>query len=219
MSDAAPAARRVHRGARRRERTREKLVAAAWRVMARKGVDATAIAEITEEADVAFGSFYNHFASKEAIVEAVAALAVERHGAALDRLTAAIEDPAEVMAVSVRRTVRMVESDPIWGWFVVRLGLAHATLRAGLGRRAARDLALGVEAGRFAVADVPSALLAFGGAVLATMQGRLDGLTGEGAAERVAGYVLRMLGVPAAEADAIAQRPLPPDPDPEEETA
>lgn len=209
MSEAEPA-KRVHRGARRRERTREKLVAAAWRVMARKGVDATAIAEITEEADVAFGSFYNHFASKEAIVEAVAALVVERHGAALDRLTATLEDPAEVLAVSVRRTVQMVESDPIWGWFVVRLGLAHATLRAGLGRRAARDLTLGIDAGRFAVDDVPSALLAFGGAVIAMMHGRLDGLTGDGAAERAAGYVLRMLGVPAAEADAIAQRPLPP---------
>jgi AcrR family transcriptional regulator len=219
VSEATPAEKRVHRGARRRERTRDALVAAAWRVMARKGVDATAIAEITEEADVAFGSFYNHFASKEAIVEAVAALAVERHGAALDRLTAAIEDPAEVMAVSVRRTVQMVERDPIWGWFVVRLGLANSTLRAGLGRRAARDLELGIEAGRFAVADVPSALLAFGGAVLAMMQGRLDGLTGDGAAERTAGYVLRMLGVPAAEADAIAQRPLPPTPDLEEETA
>jgi AcrR family transcriptional regulator len=210
MSEAEPA-QRVHRGARRRERTREKLVAAAWRVMARKGVDATAIAEITEEADVAFGSFYNHFASKEAIVEAVAALVVERHGAALDRLTATIEDPAEVLAVSVRRTVQMVEVDPIWGWFVVRLGLAHATLRAGLGRRMARDVRLGIEARRFAVADLPSALLACGGAILAMMRGRLDGLTGDGAAERTAGYVLRMLGVPAAEADAIASRPLPPD--------
>ena len=77
MSETAPDAKRVHRGARRREQTREKLVAAAWRVMARKGVDATAIAEITEAADVAFGSFYNHFASKEAIVEAVAAGVVE----------------------------------------------------------------------------------------------------------------------------------------------
>ncbi len=218
MSEVA-AGKRVHRGARRREQTREKLVAAAWRVMARKGVDATAIAEITEEADVAFGSFYNHFVSKEAIVEAVAAEVVERHGAALDRLTAAMADPAEVMAVSVRRTVRMVESDPIWGWFVVRLALAHATLRSGLGNRVARDLRLGVDAGRFVVADVPSALLALSGAVIATMHGRLDGLTGEGAAERAAGYVLRMLGVPPAEADAIAQRPLPPIPDSEEETA
>jgi AcrR family transcriptional regulator len=40
-------------------------------LFARQGVENTRINEITEEADVGFGSFYNHFDSKEAIVEAV----------------------------------------------------------------------------------------------------------------------------------------------------
>ena len=55
------------RGSRTREATRQKLINAALNVIAKKGVDSTAIADITETADVGFGSFYNHFKSKEAL--------------------------------------------------------------------------------------------------------------------------------------------------------
>src|SRR4030095_6692086 len=59
------------RVARRRLETRARLVRAARELMARKGVGATSIQEITEAADVGFGSFYNHFDSKETIPPAV----------------------------------------------------------------------------------------------------------------------------------------------------
>ena len=59
------------RGARRRLETRARLVRAARDLMARKGVGATSIQEITDAADVGFGSFYNHFDSKETIAAAV----------------------------------------------------------------------------------------------------------------------------------------------------
>jgi AcrR family transcriptional regulator len=61
------------RHARRREATRAKLVEAAKALFARQGVDNTRIQEITDEADVGFGSFYNHFQSKEALIEVVLA--------------------------------------------------------------------------------------------------------------------------------------------------
>ncbi|EUC21006.1 regulatory protein TetR, partial [Burkholderia sp. BT03] len=66
----APAAvpeEREPRGARRKRETRGRLLDAALRLMAEKGMEGVAINEITEAADVGFGSFYNHFESKEAI--------------------------------------------------------------------------------------------------------------------------------------------------------
>src|SRR5687767_407239 len=69
------------RHARRREATRTKLIEAAKALIARQGVDNTRIQEITDEADVGFGSFYNHFESKEAIIEAVLADTVAAQGA------------------------------------------------------------------------------------------------------------------------------------------
>src|SRR5258708_40268211 len=99
VRSATPAA---ARGARRRAETRTKLVQAARAVMARKGTDATAIQEITDAADVGFGSFYNHFPSKEAIIDAVIEDSLETFGDALDHIADTVSDPAEVFAASTR---------------------------------------------------------------------------------------------------------------------
>jgi AcrR family transcriptional regulator len=56
--------------------------------MAEKGMEGVAINEITEAADVGFGSFYNHFESKESIYAAVVEWLFEEFGSRLDQLTA-----------------------------------------------------------------------------------------------------------------------------------
>src|SRR5579885_1066500 len=88
--------RRSDRQARRRRQTRSRLIRAAAALFARRGVDSTRINEITDEADVGFGSFYNHFRSKDQIVEAVAAETIAAHAATVAELTRGLEDPAEV---------------------------------------------------------------------------------------------------------------------------
>ena len=118
------------RHTRRREQTRAKLVEAARTLFARQGVDNTRINEITDEADVGFGSFYNHFDSKEAIVEAVLAETVAAQGEAIEAVTRQLEDPAEVIAAAAPplRPPRPQRS---------RLGLA-ARPHGGLAQRDAR---------------------------------------------------------------------------------
>ncbi len=61
------------RAARRPAQTRNPLplLDAAVQLMAEKGMEGGTINEITEAADVGFGSFYNHFESKEAIYAAL----------------------------------------------------------------------------------------------------------------------------------------------------
>ena len=197
------------RGARRRLETRTRLVWAARELMARKGIGSTSIQEITDTADVGFGSFYNHFASKDAIAEAVMEEAVESFGDAADRLAETIDDPAEVLAASVRHAVGRAASDEAWGWFLVRTALARANGRRGLGQRLARDIRIGVERRRFKVEDPPAAMLAAGGAILGIIAGRLHGEIGADAPERAAAVVLKLLGLPAREASRIANRRLP----------
>jgi AcrR family transcriptional regulator len=152
-----PAATRApDRHARRRGRTRTKLVDAARRLFARQGIDNTRINEITDEADVGFGSFYNHFESKEAIVEAVLAEAVAARGEAIDAATAELDDPAEVVAAAHRSLLNLARSNPDWGWLVIRLDLS-LSLRA-LGPFAPRDIERGIKAGRFQVPNKRVAL-------------------------------------------------------------
>src|ERR1700761_8089642 len=98
----APAAvpeEREPRGARRKRETRARLLDAALRLMAEKGMEGVAINEITEAADVGFGSFYNHFESKEAIYSTLVDNVFEEFADMLDRLAGGISDPAEVVAV------------------------------------------------------------------------------------------------------------------------
>jgi AcrR family transcriptional regulator len=194
----------------RRLRTRARLIDAARRIAATRGIEATPISEITDEAGVGVGSFYNHFATKEELLEAVISDTFEAHGAALDRIHEGKNDIAEILAQNIRLTVRMVDHDPIWGWFAVRTGLYAAQLQSSLGGRLERDLRRGFDAGRFASYDERTTVAAFGGALLGVMRTRLEGKLPRDADRFLAEELLRLLGLPPREAAKIARRRLPP---------
>ena len=56
---------------------RERILAAAERLFRQKGVDAVGLAELMKEAGFTQGGFYNHFASKEALVSEVIGQAMD----------------------------------------------------------------------------------------------------------------------------------------------
>jgi AcrR family transcriptional regulator len=199
----------LDRHARRREQTRRKLLDAAGALFARQGVDKTRINEITDGADVGFGSFYNHFDSKDAIVEAVLAETVSAQGAALETVTSRLDDPAEVVAAAHRYFVNLARADPDWGWLLIRLDLSQKISFEALRPFAQRDLERGIRAGRFNVPDKRVALFATGGALLAVMRLVLDGQAPRDADRHHAEGVLRMLGLSAGEAAEVARRPMP----------
>jgi len=219
-SSAAPEEREP-RGARRKRETHEKLLGAAFRLFGERGVDAVAINEITEAADVGFGSFYNHFASKEAIYEAVVGAVFGAFGETLDQLTADVDDPAEVIAICVRHTILRAHAEPLWGSFFVREGLKPAAMTHGLGLRLLRDLQRGVGSKRFDAPDLLMALMLAGGGVLAIVAAEAAvtvngpsiakelGFGTKDLASRGAATILEALGLDRAEAQKLAKRPLP----------
>jgi AcrR family transcriptional regulator len=198
------------RQARRREATRGKLIDAAKDLFARQGVENTRIQEITDQADVGFGSFYNHFESKEAIVEAVFEEAVAAQGATLDAMTSTLEDPAEVIAAAHRYFVRLARTEPAWAWLLIRLDVSHNIVREALTPFARRDMRRGVKSGRLTVPHEGVALTAAGGAMLTVMRSVLDGHAPKDADVYLAEGVLRMLGLAPEDAAEVARRPLPP---------
>jgi AcrR family transcriptional regulator len=197
------------RHARRRQATRRKLIDAAKALIARQGVESTRIQEITEEADVGFGSFYNHFPTKDAIVEAVLAETIGAQGAEIEALTTDIEDPAEIVAVARRSFVRRARTEPDWAWLLLRLDVSHNVLIAALGPHARRDLRNGVKTGRFSVPHELIALYDTGGALLSVLRAVLDGAAPKDADIHHAEGVLRLLGLPPDDAAEVARRPLP----------
>lgn len=219
-----PTAEREPRGARRKRETRERLLDAALRLMANKGMEGVAINEITEAADVGFGSFYNHFASKEAIYGAVMEWVFEDFADALDRLVGDIADPAEVIAVSVRHTLLRAQREPVWGQFLIREGYSARVLERGLGQRLLRDIKKGIESGRFKREDALMSFVSVGGTVLASISVWLQfhqvhgkrttsldqlGFDVDDLPQRAARMLLLALGLTRSEAEKIAYRPLP----------
>ena len=198
--------RSVDRRARRRAETRQRLVVAARAVFARQGIEATRINQITEEADLGFGSFYNYFPSKDAIVEAVLEQVVSNAGAEIEGLTAEITDPAEVVAVAHRSLVQRAATDEEWGWLLVRLDLSHDVMLSALGDYAARDLRRGVAERRFRVPDQEVAVVAAGGALVGVMRAVLEGRADGNAAEAHAAGVLQLFGMSPEEAAEVASR-------------
>jgi AcrR family transcriptional regulator len=206
MAESVP----TNRANRRRLRTRAALLSAARQVFASKGVAVTAIQDITQAADVAKGSFYNHFDSKQAILRAVVEETLAELSRTLDVLTEPIrDDPARVLAASLRHTLRAGLEDPTLGWFLLRANESITTGDFGLARYGRRDIRRGVESGRFRFSgDVELAYTILGGAAEALLRRRLLGELPLEAETDFIAHALRILGVPDADAFAIAAEEL-----------
>ncbi|WP_369188535.1 TetR/AcrR family transcriptional regulator [Streptomyces sp. R08] len=199
----------ANRFERRRAKTRQALIGAARQIMAEQGGTDVSIQAIADRADVGFGTFYNHFETKDALFDAAVADALEEYGQLLDAATADLEDSAETFAACVRLTLRLAASHPEITGILRFRGLQHVHSGTGLGPRALRDLEVGKASGRFGIRDAQVALGAVGGIVLALVQLGATSDLNASAGEEAAELVLRMLGLPPDEAHEISVRPLP----------
>ena len=197
---------------RRQARTRAALIAAAQRLFAAKGIEATTISEIAEEADIAVGSFYNYFETKEELLAALLASALAEQLEALRERQAAVDDPAEKISVAHRLLVALATEHPELAWLLVRFEVPHRVGQSTLAEAAREDIRTGIGTGRFTLEDPEVALQASGGALLAVIHSILRGDLDPACDVEHAAGVLRSLGLPPAEAAEIARRPLPPAP-------
>ncbi len=207
------------RNERRKARTRSALLAAGQRLFGEQGLDATTVAEIAEAADVAIGSFYNYFDTKDELLAALLQETLAEHLRRMEARRAGIDDPAEAISVAHRHFVHLAWEEPEWARLLVRLDVPYRATDEVLARPAMRDLRAGVTAGRFNVASPRLALRASGGALIAVMHAVLLGELGKHADSEHAEGVLRSFGLAPAEAAEIARRPMPDAINPEEHTS
>ncbi|MDB5875045.1 MAG: transcriptional regulator, TetR family [Ramlibacter sp.] len=202
----APPANRALRG---RERTRRKLLEAAQGVMSRTGVEGATIAQIAEEADVAFGSFYNHFKSKEEIALTVFSERIERLGGLLDSVRHSVADPAMRVSIVQRTMLREARSDPIWGWFLIRAGSTLEQIHRTFHDRAMLTLVEGLALRRFNFRSAETVLTITISALFGVVRGMLEGTIPHEADSDVVEMLLRMYGVDPVEAAQLARAPIP----------
>ncbi len=81
----------------RSEETRAKILAAAEKLFAHEGYDATGVAEICREAGVSKGAFYHHFDSKQSVFLMLLDQWLERLDAQMERIRADSSDGTQAL--------------------------------------------------------------------------------------------------------------------------
>jgi AcrR family transcriptional regulator len=186
----------------RREKMRARLIEAALFVSAMRGPDAASIDEVAAAAGASRGSFYNYFFTLQELLYAAShELGTELITLVLAEIAPAT-DPADRLARGALLIIEAGRRYPLVARFAARMAavalapgsVAHSVLPA--------LLEAGIEAGRFRPLPLPEACDLTGAPVLASLA-RLA-LGEEVASPVVVEGILRVLGLPEAEAQALA---------------
>jgi AcrR family transcriptional regulator len=164
----------AEKGDRRSNRTRLALLEAAQRLFATRSVDGVSIDDIAREAEVAKGSLYNHFESKEALADALYEM-VRGHVAML--LETAVDDrtlPPERLVRGAFVILRFAIDHPESVSALLKLSPQLLDDRAPLNVRAREIITAGMESGHFKGIPTDSATLLVVGAMLVMLQDSID---------------------------------------------
>lgn len=194
----------------KRERTRKKILEAAFGLIGNEKGLTVRIEEICAAAHVSRGTFYNYFTSLEQLFEVLAIeLSHDLNRGLVSTFEAAAQSHAEGANVAIQYYLDYARRDPAWAWAMVHLSAFGPSFGAEAWEACYDAIAKGIEAGEF---DVPNATVGrdlMTGTVLATVRTMLRSGGGESQPHVVAYHLLRALGVPAARAREIVESPLP----------
>ncbi len=156
---------------RRRVRTRSALLRAGASLFAARPVDAVSIDDIVAAADVAKGSFYNHFQDKDALARAIA----DEVRGAVETLAAEVNtgvtDPAERVARALCGFAAQAAEQPVAVRAMMRLFQGAAIPDAPMNRGVRGDIKAGLATGRFhGVALEAGVLMAVGVVQMAVLR-------------------------------------------------
>jgi AcrR family transcriptional regulator len=199
--------RRAEIGRERRARMRVRLIEAAARVMANEGDNAT-IDTFIRAAGVARGTFYNHFKTREELLDALWTSIGHDPFLEIQNACKDLADPVERFAAVTRLVLLRAAQDPTWGWLILALSADEATLNDDLRGYPRPDLRAGAAAGRFRYESEASAT----DLVVGTMRAGLRALLHEGRdanyAQALCKMMLQALGINRIEATRISALPL-----------
>jgi AcrR family transcriptional regulator len=193
----------------KRERTRKKILDAAFGLIGNERGLTVRIEEICAAAQISRGTFYNYFTSLEQLFEVLAIELSHDLNSALVSTWDETLSHAEGSNAAIQHYLNYARRDPAWAWAMVHLNAFGPSFGAESWEACYRSIAKGIEAGEF---DVPNAAVGrdlMTGTVMATVRTMLRS-SGDRSEPRVVAYhLLRALGVPEARAREVADTPLP----------
>lgn len=201
--------RRQEIGAERRERTRQKLLAAAARAIAELGEQRAGIDDFIRVAGVARGTFYNHYSTRKQLLDDLWGAIGRAPFLRIQRSCEDLQDPAERLATETRLVFACAAQNAAWGWLVYSMSGDGDTISEDLLRFPRPDLEIGRKLGRFDFDDLTAAC----DLVVGSVRWGLRSLLAEGRSlqwgDALCVLLLKGLSIPDVEARIIVARPLP----------
>lgn len=190
------------------ERTRAALMSAGRTLFASRDVEGVTVDQIVATAEVAKGSFYNHFVDKDVFAREIASAVRRQAEQAVNEANADVTDPAAHLAralcVFMRFAIEHRESAQVL-W---RLNSGATMVDAPINRNLRNNVQEGIDQQRFKHVDVEVAVLLVMGTIVISLRHALEERLVTPAidiAKGMAAGLLRSLGVPAAQADRLAR--------------
>ncbi|MDF3821751.1 TetR/AcrR family transcriptional regulator [Leptospira sp. 96542] len=162
----------------KKERTRAQIMNAALRLFAIKEAGETSIAEVAVEAEVANGTIYNYFKTKEELLDASALALAEKAAADADVLMADIQNEVERLAFGALLFLKKARNDNDWAWALIRVAAVAPRMSEILRAYPLRDLKKAVASGKFTIDSEETALGLFVGAIHYGIRNILEGRAG-----------------------------------------
>jgi AcrR family transcriptional regulator len=178
------------------------LIAAGLAVLAEKG-EALTISDVVARAEVSNGTFYNYFADRDELIDALAehsliSLAAESATQTTD------QDPARRFAFATLRVLSRAAEDRTWGRVVLRLIDHRRSYSREMIGYLQEDLTSGFDEGRFEFGADAVTLDVLSGLILMSVRRIVRGDAGPNHAERVLERALAILGIAKDEARILA---------------
>jgi len=149
---------RTRVGRERSARTETRILEAALGVFADMGPDAPKIDDFVQAAGISRGTFYNHFESVEALLDATSVWTTREVIQSIEAAIEHLDQPVIRVATGLRLFFAKAQSDRVWCRFVARVWKLGGIELPG------RDIEDGVRAGVFRAPDAQVArALLFGG--------------------------------------------------------
>lgn len=143
----------------RKERTRESLMRAGRLLFAQRPVDSVSIDELVLAAQVAKGSFYNHFEDRDALAQSVAAEIRDLLNARVLALNSEVGDPALRVARGLAVFFRFAADEPNGAMALARIHGPDSSSEAPHNRPVVDDIAAGIATGRFRIPTAESGIM------------------------------------------------------------
>ena len=194
------------KGLGKRARTRAALLDGAISVIAEKGIANARITDITDQAGLANGTFYNHFADREQILREVAYGIAQEVGREIDESIRALKEAPARVVTATWRFIALALEGPEWGSVLIGAVEHMPAVRKDVLQYLRGDLEKGIQQGVFDINLTPFLLDQIGAMVVVSIRTQMEfGVDTEKTAETCEN-ILRLCGqTPSAARRTVAK--------------